>query len=47
MASLNPAVFLGIGDRYGSIEPGKTADLVVFDEDIQISEVYVSGVKVR
>ncbi len=47
MASLNPAVFLGIGDRYGSIEPGKTADLVVFDEDVRISEVYVSGVKVR
>ena len=45
MASLNPAVFLGIDHTYGSIEPGKSADLLIFDEDIHISSVYVSGVK--
>lgn len=45
MASLNPAVFLGIQGRYGSIEPGKSADLLVFDDDIRISSVYVSGIR--
>lgn len=45
MASLNPARFLGVDDMYGSITPGKTADLLIFDDDIQISSVYVSGIK--
>lgn len=45
MASLNPAVFLGIDDTYGSIAPGKSADLLIFDDDIHISSVYVSGEK--
>ena len=45
MASLNPAAFLGIGDKYGSISPGKAADLLIFDEQIQISSVYVSGIR--
>ncbi|MBT8098341.1 MAG: amidohydrolase family protein, partial [Gammaproteobacteria bacterium] len=29
-----PARFIGAGDSMGSIEPGKLADLVVFDGDI-------------
>lgn len=45
MASLNPARFLGVDDTYGSIAPGKSADLLIFDDEIQISSVYVSGVK--
>lgn len=45
MASLNPARFLGIDRLYGSIEPGKSADLLIYDDDIRISGVYVSGVK--
>lgn len=45
MASLNPASFLGIEKKYGSIEPGKSADLLIFDDNIQISDLYVSGVK--
>lgn len=45
MASLNPASFLGIQGKYGSIEPGKSADLLIFDDDIRISSVYVSGIK--
>ena len=31
MITLNPAIQLGIGDRVGSIEVGKDADLVIFD----------------
>lgn len=45
MASLNPAVFLGKQDQYGSIEPGKYADLLIFNDDIRISAVYVAGVR--
>lgn len=45
MASLNPATFIGVDDTYGSIEPGKSADLLIFDDDVRISSVYVSGVK--
>lgn len=47
MASLNPARFIHMEKSYGSIEPGKCADLLIFDDNIQISSVYVSGVKVK
>jgi imidazolonepropionase-like amidohydrolase len=30
-ATLNPAIFLGIEDRFGTVEQGKTADLVLLD----------------
>ncbi|MCD7790301.1 MAG: N-acetylglucosamine-6-phosphate deacetylase [Bacteroides thetaiotaomicron] len=43
MASLNPASFLGIDSVLGSIETGKSADLLIFDDNINISAVYVSG----
>ena len=45
MASLNPASFLGIQETYGSIQPGKSADLLIFDDNIRISSVYVSGIR--
>ncbi len=32
-ATLNGAELLGIDDNYGSIEPGKVADLVIVDEN--------------
>ncbi len=47
MASYNPARFLKVDDRYGSIQEGRSADLLVFDEDVKISSVYVGGVEVR
>jgi Amidohydrolase family len=50
-ATSNPAVFLGITDKYGSVTPGKIADLVLLDADplkdihntTKISEVFLSG----
>ncbi|MCL1928609.1 MAG: N-acetylglucosamine-6-phosphate deacetylase [Treponema sp.] len=42
-ASLNPARILGLDSRKGSIAPGKNADLVIFDENIQIKKVLISG----
>lgn len=43
MITENPAKILKIDSRKGSIEKGKDADLVVFDEDINVSSVYVGG----
>lgn len=43
MISQNPAKLLGIFEKTGGIAAGKAADLLVFDEDIQIQKVYVDG----
>jgi len=50
-ATLNAAVFMEATDRYGSVAPGKVADLVLLDADplkdihntARISEVFFSG----
>ena len=44
MASLTPTKLLGIADRKGSIAIGKDADLLVFDENIQIETIMVRGI---
>ncbi|QIB27599.1 N-acetylglucosamine-6-phosphate deacetylase [Caloranaerobacter azorensis] len=43
MASLNPAKVIGISDKKGSIEIGKDADLIIFDENIRILTTIVMG----
>ena len=43
MASATPARYLGVFDKKGSIEVGKDADLILFDEEIRVKEVYVNG----
>ena len=42
-ASLNPARILGLDSQKGSIEPGKDADLVIFDENVKIKNVFFAG----
>jgi N-acetylglucosamine-6-phosphate deacetylase len=42
-ASLNPAKVLGLENRKGSITPGKDADLVLFDEVVEIKKVFIRG----
>ncbi len=42
----NVAKHYGIWENVGSIDPGKRADLVVFDDDINVSRVYVRGERV-
>ena len=46
MMSLNPAKIIGVDDKKGSIEKGKDADLVLFDESVNVKSVYVKGRKV-
>ena len=43
MMTANPARVLGIDGSKGTIAKGMDADLVVFDEDTNISSVYVGG----
>ena len=44
MASLNPANLLGLGRRTGSLEPGKSADVVVFSRNFdRVRTVFCNG----
>lgn len=43
MTSFNPARFLGIADTKGTITPGKDADLVVLDRNLQVRLTMVQG----
>lgn len=43
MMTENPARLLGIAHRKGTIAAGKDADLVLFDDDIRVSAVFVRG----
>jgi N-acetylglucosamine-6-phosphate deacetylase len=43
MATLTPAKILGLNHDIGSLEPGKRADLVLLDADLNVTTVYVAG----
>jgi N-acetylglucosamine-6-phosphate deacetylase len=43
MASLYPAEFLGLAHELGRIEPGYRANLVLTDEQLNISDVWIDG----
>ena len=42
-ASVNPARAIGIDDERGGIQPGKIADAVVLDEDLNVRHVVLRG----
>ncbi len=42
-ASLVPARYLGVDDRYGSIRPGRAADLVITGADLYVQAVLIAG----
>lgn len=43
MMTLNPARIMGISDRKGSVAPGKDADLVIFDDGINVRKTIIGG----
>jgi len=43
MASINPAKLIGVDEKKGSLTKGKDADLVVFDEQVNIVMTVVGG----
>lgn len=42
--SYNPALYLGVDDKLGSIKVGNVADLVVISEKIEIAMVFINGI---
>lgn len=46
MASETPARIMGIYDRKGSLQRGKDADVLIFDEDLQLLKVFAMGQEV-
>ncbi len=46
MASLNPARQIGLSKIKGSLEIGKDADIILFDEDINVKRTIIKGVTV-
>ena len=43
MASLNPAMAVGIEREVGSLESGKRANLIIMDDAVNISKVFLDG----
>ena len=43
MAATNPARLMSINDRKGSIEQGKAADLILFDDHFRLHSVWIGG----
>jgi N-acetylglucosamine-6-phosphate deacetylase len=43
MATLNPARLLGIDHRVGSLKPGKTANLILIDDMVNVKTVFLEG----
>ncbi|WP_445872869.1 adenine deaminase [Candidatus Jordarchaeum sp.] len=48
MATLNPACYLGVDNKLGSITPGKIADIVLLDnlEKVNVTTTIVSGIPI-
>jgi len=47
MMTVNPAKLLGVYGKLGVIAKDAAADLVIFDDDINIQKVYVNGIDVN
>jgi N-acetylglucosamine-6-phosphate deacetylase len=43
MASFNPAKSIGIEDKKGSLEPGKDADIVILNKNLETELTMVTG----
>jgi len=43
MATLTPARSIGVSNRKGSLEPGKDADIVFLDDDLNVLQTMVGG----
>ena len=46
MLSYNVAKSIGVSDCAGSLEPGKAADVLLFDGDINIKQVFCEGLRI-
>jgi len=46
-AAVNPAKAIGIYDNYGSITPGKVANIVLLDSDLNLKTIILKGVPIN
>ena len=46
-ASVNPAKALGVYENYGSIAPGKKADVVLLNKELEVQMVIKDGKKIN
>lgn len=46
-ATINPARSIGIDEHYGSLTPGKTADFMLLDKDLNLMDVYKDGHRIE
>jgi len=52
MLTINPAKILGLDDKIGSLEPGKDADIVIWDSDpfmpqARVEKVFIEGREIK
>ena len=43
-ATINPATYLGLGNKLGLIKENYDADLIVIDDDYQVKQTYQKGI---
>jgi N-acetylglucosamine-6-phosphate deacetylase len=43
MMTATPARIMKVDDKIGSIAPGKDADLIIFDDQINVKQVMLKG----
>ena len=43
LVTKNPAIELGIYDKLGSLEVGKAADVILFDDAFNVAKTFVGG----
>ena len=43
LATINPALILGLDEQKGALAPGKDADLVIFDDDLAVKTTVING----
>lgn len=46
MASLTPAEIVGEEEKIGSLAPGKHADVILFDHNLNVSATFVGGAQI-
>lgn len=47
MATRTPARIAGVDDRFGSIEKGRLADILLLDQQLNVQRVFIDGAEVR
>ena len=45
--SLTPARIIGVSDRKGSLEEGKDADILIFDDSFELKNVFLRGKMIK